>query len=70
VPLFYLLGQLTHSGNNNYAVTDAIILTTKRENYTHTEEIKIYKRVWNGKLKFWKCAIPGGRKQKANDIRM
>jgi hypothetical protein len=51
-------------------VTDAIVLTTKRENDTHTEEIKFTREFWNGKLKFWKCAIPGGRKQETNDIRM
>jgi hypothetical protein len=51
-------------------VTDAVLLTTKGENDTHTGEIKLTRELWNGKLKFWKCAIPGGRKQKTNDILM
>jgi hypothetical protein len=65
-----MLGQLPHSANNNYIVTDAIVLTTKRENDTHTEEIKLTREFWNGKLKFWMCAIPGRRKQKTNAIFM
>jgi hypothetical protein len=41
-------------------VTNATLMTTRRENYTITEKFKIIKRVKNGKLKtslFHKCGI-------------